>query len=278
MEIKRDWSDRGTVGQLLEYAARLKIASFDEIQGYARRYKDDPAFDLYAAFQLFAEGTKIRKEELARTHRVFIVAPESDDNLRLIVDWLKSFNVPVEFVPFAVYADTAGNPRFLQLEGINSSPDLVSSDDSWAGHWIFNTNETNARGAYKRMFDKGVAAIYGYANGPANLEGAAADEKVFAYVNQQGLRAIGTVVNPQVITGTGVFLDESGKQLPNEFHVKVRWEVVPEEQAISSADAAADFGYNLPVRSVFAKLHRGTLAQRLEQELRSRIASKKSAL
>jgi hypothetical protein len=161
------------------------------------------------------------------------------------------------------------------LEGIVTSPEPVSDSDSWAGHWIFNTNETYAPGAYKRMFARNVAAIYGYANGPANLEGAARDDKVFAYVNQHGLRAIGTVLDAQVRSGIGVFVDSDGKQLPDEYHLNVEWKVVPPERAISSADAAAQFGYNLPVRSVFAKLHRGSVAMRLEEELRLRAEALK---
>ncbi len=97
VEIKRHLSDRTVVGQLLEYAARLKSASFDELQNYARRYKNDSNFDLYAAFQKFAEGVKLAKEEVGREHRVFIVAPDSDANLRSIVDWLKFYKVPIEF-------------------------------------------------------------------------------------------------------------------------------------------------------------------------------------
>jgi hypothetical protein len=126
------------------------------------------------------------------------------------------------------------------------------------------------------MFEKNVAAIYGYPNGPANLEGAAANDKVFAYVNQQGLRAVGTVLDPEVKWGTGVFVDGSGKQLPDEYHLPVRWDVVPSELAITAADVATQFGYNLPVRSVFAKLHRGSVATRLEQELRLRAKPQKS--
>jgi hypothetical protein len=270
VEIKRDWSDRTTVGQLLEYAARLRKPSFNELQNLARGYQSNAAYDLYAAYQEFAEGSKLEREELGQAHRVFIVAPESDATLRSIVDWLKDFKVPIEFVPFTIYADAQGIPRFLQLEGIVTSPDSFSESDSWGGHWFFNTNETNVPGAYKRMFEKNVAAIYGYTNGPANLEGAEADNKVFAYVNQQGLRAIGTVLDPQVRNGSGVFVD-AGKQLPDEYHLQVRWNVVPPERAISSADAIAQFGYNLPVRSVFAKLHRGGVAQRLEKELRLRV-------
>lgn len=273
VEIKRNLSDRTVVGQLLEYAARLKDSSFEELQNYARRYNDDQTFDLFDAFQKFAEGVKLSKEELGKDHRVFIVAPESDATLRSIVNWLKSYRVPIEFVPFAVYADAKGNPRFLQFEGVvTSSEPITYGDDAWAGHWIFNTNETHAPGAYEKMFKSNVAAIYGYPNGPANLEGASVGDKVFAYVNRQGLRAIGTVTDPQVKSGSGIFV-EDGKQLPDEYHLDVQWNAVRPEQAIASSEAATNFGYNLPVRSVFAKLHRGSVAVRLENELRSRTES-----
>jgi hypothetical protein len=113
-------------------------------------------------------------------------------------------------------------------------------------------------------------------NGPANLEGAAANDRVLAYVNQQGLRAIGTVLGPQVRSGSGIFIDDNGNQLPDEYHLNVQWEVVPLEGAICAADVANQFGYSLPVRSVFAKLHRGSVALRLEQELRLRAEPSKS--
>ena len=47
--------------------------------------------------------------------------PDSDANLRSIVDWLKSYKVPIEFVPFTIYADIQGGPRFLQFEGVVTS-------------------------------------------------------------------------------------------------------------------------------------------------------------
>jgi hypothetical protein len=258
------------VGQLLEYAARLRAASLDELQAYARRYHDNPAYDLYSDYQQFSEGSQVQRDQVARTHRLFIVAPESDTTLRSIVDWLKSYMVPIEFVPFSIYADVDGSPKFLKLEGIRSSSELASGSESWAGHWIFNTNETHAPGAFARMFEAGVAAIYEYPNGPANLEGASVGDKVLAYVNQQGLRAVGAVTDPRVKQGSGIFLDQAGNQLPEEYHLSVEWEVVPPDRAISSADAVAKFGYNLPVRSVFARLHRGNAALQLEQELRAR--------
>ena len=150
---------------------------------------EDATYDLYKKYLEFSENGTAAKDELGKSHRLFIVAPESDATLRSIVDWLKAYNVPIELVPFTVYADSQGVPKYLQLEGVVTSPGARTDIDSWAGHWIFNTNETYAPGAYSRMFEKNVAAVFNYANGPANLEGASVDDVVLAYVNQQRIQA-----------------------------------------------------------------------------------------
>jgi hypothetical protein len=92
---------------------------------------------------------------------------------------------------------------------------------------------------------------------------------VFAYVNRQGLRAIGTVEDAAVRSGRGVFTAADGTQLPEEYHLKVNWTATSRPGAISAAEAAGEFGYKLPVRSVFAKLRKGSAALRLEHELLS---------
>jgi hypothetical protein len=51
----------------------------------------------------------------------------------------------------------------------------------------------------------------------------------------------------------------------------IPWEaVVDPARAISAREGAATFGYNLPVRSVFGKLHQGRRAATIEKELRQR--------
>lgn len=203
--------------------------------------------------------------------RILVVAPEADEGLRSIVSWLTKHQVPIQFVPFSVYAGADKVPRFLALDGITRVPEREISNDSWAGHWIFNTNETYGPGAYHRMFQRNVAAIYGYPNGPQNLEGARKDDLVLAYINQQGLRAVGRVVDGHVASGEGIFVDESGAQKPAEYHLTVNWEaLVDGSRAISAREARSAFGYSLPVRSVFGKMHQGKRAASLEKELRLR--------
>ncbi len=273
VEVKRDWSDRSTVGQLLEYAAAYKDAAYETFNQLAQRYGKWPGGELIQRFREFAERLDFAVEELGKNQRVFIVAPDSDFGLKNIVAWLQRYHVPIEFIPFRLLADQNNQLRMIDIAGASAEVEQEEPTDSWAGHWIFNTNETHASGAYQRMFERGVIAIYGYENGGANLEGATIGQKVFAYVNGQGLRALGEITDPTVKAGNGIFLDESGNQQPEEYHVAVTWRaVLPPDVAISNAEASS-IGYSLPVRTVFGRLHRGRLAAKLEEEIERRANS-----
>jgi hypothetical protein len=279
VEIKRDWSSRETVGQLLDYAARLNDCGYAFLEGLARKYGRDDTLDLFKTFQDTFPESPVARDDLGSSQRILVVAPDADESLHSIVDWLAKHRVPIQFVPFSIYADANRIPRFLSLDGVTFVSEREVPNDSWAGHWIFNTNEAFGAGAYDRMFKRDVAAIYGYPNGPQNLEGARKDDIVLAYVNQQGLRAVGRVVDGRVTAGEGIFTDALGSQQPAEFHLRVRWEaLVGANRAISARESASVFGYNLPVRSVFGKMHQGRRATLLEKELRRRSADEKSQL
>lgn len=118
------------------------------------------------------------------------------------------------------------------------------------------------------MFDRNVAAIWGYESGTQTLEGSNADDVVFAYVNGQGIRAMGKVYDGRVAEGKGIFIDKYGNQRPDEYHLAVEWEIkLPKENALSSGEVAA-MGYNLPVRVAFGKLHKGHTAMKIEKHIR----------
>jgi len=134
--------------------------------------------------------------------------------------------VPIEFVPFSIFADEQEQPKIFEIKGVQGTPDDVVSSSTWKRHWIFNTNETYSPGAYEKMFAGNVAAIYGYKNGPRNLQGSSIGDTLLAYVNQQGIMAIGTVLNEEVVPGVGIFFDrDTGQQVPDEYHIEVEWDV-----------------------------------------------------
>jgi len=272
IEIKRDWSNRKTIGQLLEYAAKFKDVSYERLAEEVNKYKKWEEGELYDRFLDFADDKEFPREDIGTRQRIMIVAPDSDSGLKRVIDWLKDYGVPVEFVPFHIYTDKDNNPKLFMVDGVTSSPETpeVSDEQEWAGHWIFNTNETNAPGAYKRMFENNVAAIYGYDDGLNILEGPEEGDKIMAYVNKQGLKALGTIKDSDVKKGKGIFLDEDGNQQSGEYHLEVDWEIIlPEEKAISSRQSK-EMGYNLPLGLKFGKLLQGELSKKIEEEMRKR--------
>jgi len=84
-------------------------------------------------------------------------------------------------------------------------------------------------------------------------------------VNEKGLIAIGEVLDEKVVPGVGIFFDkETGQQVPDEYHIEVEWSV---KDSPATNGEAKKIGYNLPVRTVFGKLHNGEMAQKIVDEL-----------
>ena len=266
IEIKRDWSNRATVAQLLGYAASYQETGYQRLNQEAQKYLGSGP-GLISRFRDFVDNDEFPEEELGKRQRVVIVAPDADDELKRLVQWLRSYGVPIQFVPFSLMTDEAGKRMLISIEGVEPQ-EIPVSDSGWKGHWILNTNERYGPGAYKRMFKQGVAAIYGFPDGPRTLQkGTNKGDKVFAYVNGQGIRALGTVTDPVVVAGTGIFVDGDGNQQPSEYHLRVDWRhTVNREQAYSNKEAS-QAGYHLPTRIVFGKFHQGDLAEQIEKKI-----------
>ena len=261
VEIKRDWSDRATVGQLLEYAAQMAGKNYEDLEELYRRYNkskrssEHTDVSLLERFQQLTDDSTAERENIPKRqqgHRICIVAPGSDEGLLRIVEWLKEYGVPISFVPFTLYADKYGDAADILLEIEPMPKDQVVGENimtEWQGDWFFLTNETYAPGAYRKMFEQSVIAIGRYKNGPANLEGSAAGERVFAYVNGKGILAVGRIIDGQPVSGNTVFGWE------REFHVKVAWEtIVADDRGVTKRKVSQELNYNLPVRNVFCRI------------------------
>ena len=150
-----------------------------------------------------------------------------------------------------------------QLPRVQAAEESVVGE--WQGDWFFNTNETYAPGAYLKMFDQGVIAIFGYSNGPGNLEGSAAGQRVFAYVNRKGILACGRIVDGKVFPGQTVFEGD------REFHVKVQWEtIVADDKGVKNEEIRQRFNCSLPVRKVFCGMYRHQITAWIADELQRR--------
>ena len=132
VEIKRDGSDRTTVGQLLEYAAKMAESNYETLNKLARNYRNDDNFSLINKFQVEFDDVDTREEDIPNDLRTYIVAPDSDENLQRIVKWLQKCGVPINFVPFTLYKGSDAEDILLEIETIETLPDR-SDDGSTSG-------------------------------------------------------------------------------------------------------------------------------------------------
>jgi len=274
IEVKRDWSNRATVGQLLEYAAEMTGKNYRELETLHRNYwlqrhEDSSYKSLIERFRTLTDDLNADQKDIPKRqhgHRIYIVAPDSDQGLLKIVNWLQEYDVPISFVPFTLHAGTNDADILLEIKPLSKAPvEVRNVATAWQRDWFFNTNEANAQGAYRRMFDLGVIAIYGYKNGAENLTGSAKGERVFAYVNKKGILAVGNIVDGQVVAGRTVF----GKE--QEFHVKVEWKtVVDDDKGVMIGDVRQTNNYNLPVRNVFCGMSHHDAVDWIADELQRR--------
>ena len=272
VEIKRDWSDRTTVGQLLEYAADMAGCDYERLEelhrdNCERQQSGRPFVRLIEQYRGLSENEAAEESQIPKGRRVCIVAPGSDEALRRIVDWLHGYGVPIFFIPFSLYAEAGTDDGEMLIE-IEQLPKIQEGGGlgvrEWDGDWFFNTNETHAPGAWTRMFEQNRIAIFGYANGPANLEGTSAGQHIFAYVNGRGILANGRVVDGDVFPGDSVF----GQDL--EYHLRVKWEtIVGEDRGVTTGQVQDRFGQGLAVRHVFCGMY-GDMPAWLAEQLRLR--------
>jgi hypothetical protein len=120
------------------------------------------------------------------------------------------------------------------------------------------------------MLRKSVVAVYGYPEGvgEAKLQRPVAGDRVFAYVNESGIIAVGTFLDDEVYPSQDVFDDRRPR--PREFHRRVRWEARVEPRRGIDNSTVSGWGYRLPVRCTIAKMSDRQFGDRVQAELTRR--------
>lgn len=249
IEIKRHWSDRNTIGQLLDYAANLSNWKYDRFNERWKSYSEKSESDLFEEFKKYISNPRFAFEDFLKTRRLFILASETDEGMKRIINWLQSeYDVPIDFVPFTLFKRE--NDIFLRINKIDVEP-IVNIYTS-SGDWFFNTNETNYIGAWKNMIKHNViaACFYGKMTTKGKMDKPAKGDRVFVYLNGKGIIAVGKVIDDVSEQGKDIFnVDTEG----DEYHRKVEWLAkVSEKDAITISDVST-IGYNMPVRNTIGQ-------------------------
>lgn len=269
-EIKRDWSDRNTVGQILDYAARLSEWDYEAFNQRWKKYEGSEAGDLFEEFKKFVENPAFKKEDFLKEKRLYILAAETDESLKRIIEWLRStYSVPIDYVPYSFFRQ--GDNVFLQIRKIVVEP--MPYQATWAGDWFFNTDEKHSQGAYRRMFEQSVIAVWGWGHDVSKhkMDLPSKGERVFGYVNNKGIVAVGQVEEDKAFPANTVFSREDG----DEYHRKVSWAHVVDLDEAVTASECSEWGYNLPVRCTIGKMSNSRVAEQIARELAIRSGEKK---
>lgn len=269
IEIKRHWSDRTVIGQILDYAAQLSKWGYEEFNQRWKIHGGESSGNLLDEFLKFVDNFSFNQEDFLKNRRLYILAAGEDESMKRIISWLRDgYGVPIDFVPFGLYRSE--DETLLRIGKIDVMP-IVST--KWAGDWFFNSNETFGKDAYSKMIASNVIAAYGY--GPTITEHKmnlpAMGERVFMYVNGKGILAVGKVLANSAIQSDTVF----GQVPGDEYHRAVCWtHKVEPSRAISSSECSR-WGYNLPVRCTIGKMSDNRVANLIEQELieRAKVSS-----
>lgn len=263
IELKRSWADRTTIGQVLDYAATISKWSYENFNDKFKEYKGADK-ELIKEFRAFVDNEEFQEDDLCKTQRLFVVAPHFEENLIKVIRWLKKYQLPIDIIPFALYEQKG--QLIIKVKQIEVEP--LSFGGIWKGDWFFNTNETYAPGAYKKMLKNNCIAIYGYDNPKEILSGPNTGDRVYYYRNGMGIIAVAEIDDD--IKSTDIIFNQKTN---NEYirMVKNLISLSDGESGISSAEVKR-MGYNLPVRSTLCKIYNAKVAEMLHREIKDKVS------
>lgn len=132
--------------------------------------------------------------------------------------------------------------------------------------WFFKTGDSRHPGAWQKMLEQSVMALWGFGDGEDALNLPAAGERIFAYVSGQGIVAVGRSGKEAAFPSGSVFR----KKTRGEYHCKVTWEAVVDAPSAVTFTEVTEWGYRLPVRRTLSVMEDREVAQRIADELARR--------
>ena len=282
IELKKDRTPRDVVAQALEYGFWVQNLSLEAVRElYAKHHL---AEDFDSAFTSHFESDL--PEAVNTAHHLVVVAAGIDMSTEQIVDYLRSYRVPLNILFFEYLQD--GDREYLARSWL-SDPELEvpggaggKKQAPWNGHDFFVAVGEDQHRNWDDMRRYGfVSAGHGekYRKAMSNLfEGA----RVWAAIPGIGYVGVGEVTEPAVavhdfhveVDGETVPILQAPLQAPNmgenaddpeqsEYMVRVEWvEARPRDQAVWERGMFAN-------QNVVAKLRQPFTLQRLADTFRA---------
>lgn len=244
LELKKDRTPREVTSQALDYASSVSKLSFQKLYEIYEKTFSNSLSDAYKA----KFGTVLDDESqngFNENTRIIIVASRMDPSTERIVEYLKTFDLPVNVLFFNVFKNN--NERLLarawMIDETEVQKDSKSNKLPWNKEYygVFKESENRCWEDAKRygFFSAGGGDYY-----VRPLYRLTIDSKIWVHVQGLGYCGYGYVTGPPQPANEFVYVDENGdkhdfltlpglkgnyyKDSPNEIEhiVPIRWERV----------------------------------------------------
>ena len=266
LELKRDRTPRDVIAQVLDYGSWIQSLSHDDVLSIYAAYRPGEAIEV--AFE-DTFGTPL-PEELNTGHWLTIVAADLDAESQRIVEYLASFDLPVNVVFFRYFTD--GDREYVartwlieEAEDLGPRSRANRTKEPWNGRdWYISFGEEPNGRSWEDARTHGFVSAGGGDWYTRSLQQVPVGARVWAYIPKTGYVGVGTTTGPaqplkdstidqQALTGN--YSHPNGEE---EWVIPVDWQrTVPREEAFTEPGLFANQNSACRLRSRFTldRLH-----------------------
>lgn len=242
LELKRDRTPRDVIAQVLDYGSWVQSLSHDDVLATFSTYRPGEAIEV--AFEA-TFGSSL-PDELNTGHWLTIVAADLDSESQRIVEYLASFDLPVNVVFFRYFAD--GDREYVartwlieEAEDLGPRSRANRTKEPWNGRdWYVSFGEE----ANGRSWDDARAFGFVSAGGgrwyTRSLQQVPVGARVWAYIPRAGYVGVGTTTGvAQPLPDSSIAANDlsgnySHSNGEEEWVIPVDWQrTVPQTEAFS---------------------------------------------
>ena len=149
IELKRERTPREVVAQALDYASWVQGLDSRDVRAIYSRF--NPSGDFAAEFEM-KFGCRLDEDSVNQSHQIIIVAASIDGSTERIVNYLSSWDIPINVLCFQVFEHQSGqllgrtwllDPADTQ---VNASERVVSGNkEPWNGEYYCSFGEGVSR-------------------------------------------------------------------------------------------------------------------------------------
>jgi hypothetical protein len=242
LELKRDKTPRDVIAQVLDYGSWVQSLSHEDVLATFAAYRPGEAIEV--AFE-DAFGVPL-PEELNTGHWLTIVASDLDSESQRIVEYLASFDLPVNVVFFRYFTD--GDREYVartwlmeEAQELGPRSRASRTKEPWNGHdWYVSFGEEAGGRSWEDARRLGFVSAGGGDWYTRSLQQVPVGARVWAYIPKAGYVGVGTTtglaqpiadldISPEDVVGNYTHANGEG-----EWAIPVDWHAtVPRAEAFS---------------------------------------------